>query len=106
MIWSHCEFQGVPPSSTFFMSIGVGGADLMDCACESVPIPMHKARLVMNRDVFSAEIPTFSLRYESMQYVATRRATALLQVFDRKDYGSTRSLLFNTPACPEATGIG
>lgn len=25
MIWSHCGFQGVPPSSTFLTSIGVGG---------------------------------------------------------------------------------
>jgi hypothetical protein len=32
MIWSHCEFQGVPPSSPFFTSMGVGGAGLMACA--------------------------------------------------------------------------
>jgi hypothetical protein len=63
MIWSHCGFQGVPPSSTFFTSIGVGGADLVACACDAVAIPMKNVRLTMNHEVFSAEILTFSLRY-------------------------------------------
>src|ERR1019366_251363 len=63
MIWSHCGFQGVPPSSTFFSSMGVGGAGLVACARKPVAIPMKNMRLTMN-DVFSAEILMLtSLRY-------------------------------------------
>src|ERR1022692_4998418 len=57
MIWSHCGFQGVPPSSTFLMSIGVGGTGRTVCACEGVPIPMHNARLATDHRVFSTGIP-------------------------------------------------
>ena len=38
----------------------------------------------MNDDACSAEMLMFSLRYESIQYVATRRVTALLQVLAAK----------------------
>jgi hypothetical protein len=34
MIWSHCGFQGVPPISTFFTSIG-GAAGLVWCPAHS-----------------------------------------------------------------------
>ena len=70
MIWSHCGFQGVPPSSTFFSSMGVGGADLVACACEAVAIPMKNTRLTMN-DVFSAGKLMFtSVRHQSTSYTA------------------------------------
>src|ERR1700722_6199587 len=73
---SHCGFQGVPPSSTFFMSTGVGGAGLMACACEAVGIAMQNVRHIMNHRVFSTEILTFSLRHESIPHTATRLVTA------------------------------
>jgi hypothetical protein len=60
MIWSHSGFQGVPPSSTFFMSIGVGGTGSMACACEGVAVSMKNTRLTMNSDVFDAQILTFT----------------------------------------------
>jgi hypothetical protein len=59
MIWSHCGFQGVLPSSIFFTPIGMGGAGLTACACEGVA----NRKLAMNQDVFSAEILTFSVRH-------------------------------------------
>src|ERR1700681_67539 len=59
MIWSHSGFQGLPPSSTFLMSIGVGGAGLA-CAGEAVAIPMKNTKLTVNNDVFSAEILMFT----------------------------------------------
>ena len=59
MIWSHCGFQGVPPSSTFFSSIGVGGAGLVAWAREAVAIPMKNTRPTMNA-VFSADVLMFT----------------------------------------------
>src|ERR1700728_291448 len=55
MIWSHCEFQGVLPSSTFFTSIGVGGADLTAWACEAVGTAMQNVRHAMNQGVFNTK---------------------------------------------------
>jgi len=60
MIWSYREFQGFPPSSTFFISIGIGGAGLMACACEAVGIAMQNVRHTMNHGVFSTKILTIS----------------------------------------------
>src|ERR1017187_7759329 len=65
MIWSHCGFQGVPPSSTFLMSIGVGGTGRIACAREGVPIPMHSARLAIAHHLLSTGIPSFSIRHET-----------------------------------------
>jgi hypothetical protein len=70
--------------------MGVGGTGLMACACDDVAIPMHNARLAMNHDIFSAGIPTFSLRHESIQYVATRRVKGLVQVLNREDHVKDR----------------
>ena len=102
MIWSHCGFQGVPPSSTFFTSIGVGGAGLVACACEAVAIPMKNTRLTMN-DVFSAEILMFTgppLPIDPV--VATRLVTARLQV-DRKDHAGIDAIFPGSthPPAPE-----
>ena len=56
------------------MSIGVGGAGLVACAVEGLPIPMHNARLAIDHHVFRTGIPTFSLRYESI--LSNRRETS------------------------------
>jgi hypothetical protein len=94
MIWSHCGFQGVPPSATFFTSIGVGGAVLADCTCEDVAIPYKIGRLTINEDVFSAEILTFSPRVviDSSTFPPSHDCSDLSS--DHKDHaGSTRGWL-------------
>ena len=61
MIWSHSGFQGLPPSSAFFRSIGVGGAGLAACAGDVVALAMKSTRLPINNDVLSADMLVFTV---------------------------------------------
>src|SRR3984893_4806366 len=105
MIWSHSGFQGLPPSSTFLMSIGVGGAGLA-CAGEAVAIPMKNTKLTVNNDVFSAEILMFTgspPRIDLLRCHPSRDCSASGSA--RKDHARNQGDLpwSNTPPCPEGT---
>src|ERR1700722_11254442 len=103
MIWSHCEFQGVPPSSTFFTSIGVGGAGLMACASKAAGIGMQNVRHTMNHGAFSIKILTFSLRHASIPHNATRLVTAPLEVLTA-DHSGAAGIFLGTVHMVQHTG--
>ena len=107
MIWSHCGSQGVPPSSTFLMSIGVGGAGLMACACEGVPIPRHNARLRIDHHVFRTALPTFSLPQESIHCLATVARNLSRRFWPQRSCEDRRDLSrLHLPACPVVARFG
>ena len=106
-IWSHCGFQAVPPSSTFFMSIGVGGTGLIACAGEGVAIPMKNKRLTMNDDVCSAEIIKFTSLRSLLNPVhchPSRDCSA--SGSDRKDHAGDRRDLHGSNHSPVRKGRG